>query len=225
MRTTPWPGACASTPPPADRRRRLLGLAAGLLAALLALEILGFALAGGGASVTGRPPRGDRRHWAGKVEALRARLAALAPRGAYAIVDTASNVLLVKSGDRVLHRAVVSAGSGSVLEDPSGGRRWVFDTPRGVRAVRSKVEHPVWVRPDWAFIEEGEPLPARYRDRLDPGAMGDYALGLGEGYFIHGTLYARLLGRNVTHGCVRVGDRDLATIFRTLPLGARVILF
>ena len=38
--------------------------------------------------------------------------------------------------------------------------------------------------------------------------MGDYALGIGSGYFIHGTLYKRLLGRNVSHGCVRLGDED-----------------
>jgi L,D-transpeptidase YbiS len=197
-----------------------------LLGALVGLEVVGFVLAGRGPD---RPParveRGDRRHWAGKVEALRARLAALAPRGVYAVVDTASNVLTVKQGDRVLRRAVISAGSGSVLDEPSGRRRWVFDTPRGIRVVQSKVEHPVWVRPDWAFIEEGTPLPAEYAERLDPGAMGDYAIGLGEGYFIHGTLYTRLLGRNVTHGCVRVGDRDLAAIFQALGLGSRVILF
>lgn len=212
--------------PRSDWRRRLAVAALCLLGGLLGLETLGFVVAGGGA---GGPParaeRGDRRQWAGKVEALRARLAAMAPRGVYAVVDTASNVLTVKNGERVLRRAVISAGSGSVLDEPSGGRRWVFDTPRGIRVVQSKVEHPVWVRPDWAFIEEGTPLPAEYAERLDPGAMGDYALGLGDGYFIHGTLYTRLLGRNVTHGCVRVGDRDLAAIFGALGLGSRVILF
>jgi L,D-transpeptidase YbiS len=55
--------------------------------------------------------------------------------------------------------------------------------------------------------------------------MGEYAIGLGDGYFIHGTLYTRLLGRNVTHGCVRVGDQDLKAVFHALSMGARVILF
>jgi L,D-transpeptidase YbiS len=55
--------------------------------------------------------------------------------------------------------------------------------------------------------------------------MGEYAIGLGDGYFIHGTLYTRLLGRNVTHGCVRVGDQDLKRVFQALSMGARVILF
>jgi L,D-transpeptidase YbiS len=214
------------TPPRSDWVARV-GLAGlGLLGLLVLLEIAGFLVGGRGpAAAPRRMERGDRRELAEKVETLRARLAALAPHGTYAIVDTASNVLTVRQGDRVLRRAVISAGSGSILDDPSGKRRWVFDTPRGIRVVKSKVEHPIWVRPDWAFIEEGSPLPAEYAQRLDPGAMGDYAIGLGEGYFIHGTLYTRLLGRNVTHGCVRVGDRDLAAIYRTLGLGSRVILF
>jgi len=200
-------------------------IAACAVTCLLGLELLGFIVAGrhGGGRAASRRP--DVRHAESKVRELKARLAAMAPQGTYAIVDTASNTLTLKAGERVLRTAVVSAGSGSVLDDPSGRRQWVFDTPRGVRSVQSKVEHPVWVRPDWAFIEEGEPVPARYNERLDPGAMGDYAIGLGDGYFIHGTLYARLLGRNVTHGCVRVGDRDLVAIFHALPLGSRVILF
>ncbi len=213
-------------PQRSDWRWWAAALALTALGVLAGLEILGFAIAARGTAPRGlRAEPAGARQWAGRVEVLRARLAALAPHGVYAVVDTASNVLTVRSGGRVLHRAVISAGSGSVLEDPSGERRWVFDTPRGIRSVQSKLQHPVWVRPDWAFIEEGEPIPTRYQDRLDPGAMGDYAIGMGNGYFIHGTLYARLLGRNVTHGCIRVGDQDLAAIFRALPIGSRVILF
>jgi L,D-transpeptidase YbiS len=55
--------------------------------------------------------------------------------------------------------------------------------------------------------------------------MGDYALGLGNGYFIHGTLYKRMLGRNVSHGCVRLGDEDLAHLYRNVPIGTRVFIF
>lgn len=213
--------------PPRSNWRWILTLVVGsLLACLVAVEIAGVALAG--RHPAARPARNgvaDGQELAARVAALRARLAGMAPRGVYAVVDTGRNVLTVRNGQRVLRTAVISAGSGSVLEDPAGGRQWVFDTPRGVRTVKSKVEKPVWVRPDWAFIEEGEPVPTRWSERLDPGAMGDYAIGLGDGYFIHGTLYTRLLGRNVTHGCVRVGDKDLRAVFQALPLGSRVILF
>ncbi len=75
--------------------------------------------------------------------------------------------------------------------------------------VKTKVADPVWIKPDWAFIEEGEPIPKDRADRAMPGEMGDFAIGIGDGYYMHGTLYKRLLGRNVSHGCVRLGDADI----------------
>lgn len=160
-----------------------------------------------------------------KNERLRRRLASTGPRGTYLVVDTAKNVLYMKRGDKVILTAVVSSGSGNVLEEPGGKRKWVFDTPRGEFSITSKVENPDWVRPDWAFVEEGEDIPANWRDRVESGVLGDYALGFGNGYFIHGTLYTRLLGRNVTHGCIRVADKELEQIFRTVGVGTKVYIF
>jgi len=149
----------------------------------------------------------------------------LRPKGLFLTVDTGKNRLLVREGDRVVREVVVSCGSGGVLEDPKGGRSWVFDTPRGERQVKSKAKHPTWIKPDWAFIEEGEAIPKKYDDRAEEGVLGDYALGIGNGYFLHGTLYTRLLGRNVTHGCVRIGDADLEYLYKTVPLGTKVYIF
>jgi L,D-transpeptidase YbiS len=147
------------------------------------------------------------------------------PKGLYLVIDTGKNRLTIRDGDRVVREVVVSCGSGGVLEDPKGGRTWVFDTPRGERQVKSKAKHPTWIKPDWAFIEEGEAIPKKYDDRVEEGVLGDYALGIGNGYFLHGTLYTRLLGRNVTHGCVRIGDADLEFLYKTVPLGTKVYLF
>lgn len=68
-------------------------------------------------------------------------------------------------------------------------------------------------------------IPQNQKDRIESGMLGDYALGFGNGYFIHGTLYTRLLGRNVTHGCIRVGDSDLAYLFSATPLKTKLVLF
>jgi L,D-transpeptidase YbiS len=156
---------------------------------------------------------------------LRKKMAALAPKGQYVVIDTANNRVYLRDGGRNLREMVASCGSGNVLVDPVGGRTWTFDTPRGQFQVRSKVNNPVWIKPDWAFIEEGEPIPAKGADRAERNMMGDYALGIGDGYFIHGTLYKRLLGRNVSHGCVRLGDDDLEFLFKTANLGTKVIIF
>ena len=160
-----------------------------------------------------------------KNRALKARLEELRPKGVHIVVDTAGNTLLIKNGDKVVRKAAVSSGSGNILADPSGERTWVFDTPRGEFTIKSKARNPNWIKPDWAFIEEEEPIPTNYEDRAEPGVLGDYALGFGSGYFLHGTLYTRLLGRNVTHGCVRIGDADLKALYETVPVGARIYLF
>lgn len=147
------------------------------------------------------------------------------PQGVYIIIDTGKNLLTLKKGDKVLREAVVSSGSGNVLEDPNGQRSWVFDTPRGVFAVKALIRDPYWVKPDWAFIEEDKPVPKRLDERIEGGVLGQYALSFGNGFFVHGTLYTRMLGRNVTHGCVRVGDADLEAVFRSSSVGTKIFIF
>ncbi|NTV14812.1 MAG: L,D-transpeptidase [Desulfobulbaceae bacterium] len=149
----------------------------------------------------------------------------MAPKGFYVVINTAGNRVVLHNGDKTEAEMIASCGSGNVLEDPKGGRRWTFDTPRGVFSVKTKVADPVWIKPDWAFIEEGEPIPKDRSLRAEPGMMGDYAIGIGDGYYLHGTLYSRLLGRNVSHGCVRLGDADIDKLFHTLSKGDRVYIF
>lgn len=156
---------------------------------------------------------------------LKARLKAFEPKGIYVVIDTGANELYLKKNGEVVRRCIVSSGSGNVLEDTKVGKKWVFDTPRGEYEVKSKAVQPNWIKPDWAFVEEGEAAPKSYKDRVEEGVLGDYALGFGNGYFIHGTLYTRMLGRNVTHGCVRMGDEDLEAVFRTAPMGTKIYIF
>jgi lipoprotein-anchoring transpeptidase ErfK/SrfK len=156
---------------------------------------------------------------------LRRKLQALAPKGTHVVVDSARNVLYLRKGDEVILQAVISCGSGSILEEPGGERKWIFDTPRGEFQVKSKIVDPTWVKPDWAFIEEGKDVPKNPGERLEAGVLGDYALGFGEGYFIHGTLYTRLLGRSVTHGCIRVGDKDLKALYQAASIGTKIYVY
>ncbi len=160
-----------------------------------------------------------------KNKSLKKRIARLAPTGVYIVIDTANNILYLKHGTRVLRQATVSCGSGNILEEPGGTRKWVFDTPHGVFEVDSRIKYPSWRKPDWAFIEEGEKIPKNIEDRIELGVLGDYALGFGDGYFIHGTLYTRLLGKNITHGCIRVGDEDLKAVYMASSIGTRVFVF
>jgi L,D-transpeptidase YbiS len=156
---------------------------------------------------------------------LRNRLAAAAPKGIYIVVDRTNNKLRLVRDGRVELDATCSAGSGSILSDSTGERTWVFDTPRGEFTVRHKTKNPVWRKPDWAFVEEGEPIPEDPGERIEYGTLGEYALYLGDGYMIHGTLYERLLGRNVTHGCIRLGREDLRRVNAEAPVGTPVFIY
>ncbi|KPK81329.1 MAG: hypothetical protein AMS25_07085 [Gemmatimonas sp. SM23_52] len=157
---------------------------------------------------------------------LRAALLRKAPKGKYIVIDRTNNRLYLRQNDRVLLEAVASAGSGSILREKGGRKRtWVFDTPQGVFRVLAKTREPVWKRPDWAFIEEGKPIPTDIAERFQYGTLGEYALYFGDGYMIHGTLYERLLGRSVTHGCIRLGRNDLRTLFRTVSIGTPIYIY
>ena len=225
----------SSGPPPGAPRAAAWVVARTAL--LVFLVLLGLALAGFAAllgagyylsrSATGPAPAVFENPDALRAENLKIgkKIDKLRPKGLFLVVDTGKNRLSVHDGGRAVREVVVSCGSGGVLDDPKGGRSWVFDTPRGERQIKSKVKHPTWIKPDWAFIEEGEAIPKNSNDRAEEGVMGDYALGIGNGYFLHGTLYTRLLGRNVTHGCVRIGDADLEYLYKNVPLGTKVYLF
>ncbi|MGA9750555.1 MAG: L,D-transpeptidase [Acidobacteriota bacterium] len=150
------------------------------------------------------------------------------PKGIFVVVDHVRNHLYLRDGDKVILDALCSAGAGTLLTDPKSDRHWVFDTPVGRFFVRGKRKDPTWTAPDWDYIESGEPFPRNYADRVQEGMLGEYALDLGggpSGYMIHGTLYTRLLGRNVSHGCVRVGRDDLRIIWQKVPVGATVFMY
>jgi L,D-transpeptidase YbiS len=157
-----------------------------------------------------------------------AELAKLAPQGAYIVVDQTQNRLYLKKDGQTILEATCSAGSGYVLqENPNSkkNRQWVFDTPRGLYHVKKRVEKPVWNKPVWAFVEEGRKVPANPEDRVEYGTLGEYALHLGDGYMIHGTLYERLLGRSVTHGCIRLGRDDLRRVWAETRIGTPVYIY
>jgi L,D-transpeptidase ErfK/SrfK len=154
------------------------------------------------------------------------RLKTAAPRDVYIVIDQTNNRIYLKKDNQTLLEGVCSAGSGMVLKESTGKKReWVFDTPRGQFEVQTRIQRPVWRKPDWAFVEDGEPIPKNNADRLESGSLGEYALYFGRGFMIHGTLYERLLGRAVSHGCVRVGKEDLRKVWANTKIGTRIYIY
>jgi lipoprotein-anchoring transpeptidase ErfK/SrfK len=67
--------------------------------------------------------------------------------------------------------------------------------------------------------------PVGTRHRSIQGELGHYRLKLGNGYQLHGTPYAKSIGSSVTHGCVRMGDDDIAWLYAHVPVGTTVYLY
>ncbi len=143
----------------------------------------------------------------------------------YIVIDTAANKLYLREGERLILEATASTGSGRMLEE-TGGRKWIFNTPKGMFSILDKVKDPVWYKPDWAFVEDNLPIPPPdSTERVVRGMLGKYGLDLGGGYKIHGTPYRRLLGRSVSHGCVRLGDDDIERLYNMVNVGTKVYIY
>ena len=161
-----------------------------------------------------------------KVNKLEKIYSKFSSRQPYLIVNTSDNIFNLYNNGKLVREGLCSTGS-FVLLDAGDENKWMFETPKGMLRIQGKTTSPVWRKPDWAFIEEGLPVP-KHQDsyeRYEYGVLGDYALSIGNGYLIHGTLYKRLLGMPVTHGCVRLGDADLEQVYKTLEIGSKVYIF
>lgn len=217
------------------------------------------------------------------------------------LVSTAENKVYVRRDRKVIFEAVCSTGKGTTLVD--NGRTMVFSTPIGKFRIVSKEEHPLWVPPDWHYVEEarktgmrvvrlnagdsidattgnataparetgvwkwlgseaavpaapvlkvkgntvveirdgverelpaGEMIragntlvipPVGVKQRQFDKVLGSYRLNLGDGYALHGTQQTTQLGRSVSHGCVRLGDADIAALYAMASVGDEVVIY
>jgi len=161
-----------------------------------------------------------------EIQGLRRKLNRYVKGSLHIVIDAKTNKLYLKKGFKLLWQADCSVGRGGMLVDKKSGQRWDFVTPRGEFRVIGKATNPAWRKPDWAYVETGEPIPAPDDpQRLVQGELGAYVFNLGDGYLIHGTKDERVLGGPASHGCVRLGADDLKKLYETVPTGTRVFIF
>lgn len=95
-----------------------------------------------------------------------------------------------------------------------------FETPVGIFPIKAKIPVDDWIRPDWYFVEEGEPIPKRWEDRRVPGFFR-YKLVFDGTRYIH---YAEATGGRLTHGCLGLDWHDAEAVFHTLQVGSHCII-
>jgi lipoprotein-anchoring transpeptidase ErfK/SrfK len=200
----------------------------------------------------------------------------------YIVVSISDHRLWYKRGDQILFTTQVATGSGKVLAK-GGGNKWKFETPRGRLVVESKETDPIWVPPDWHYVEmakkkkgfgvvhlvrgqaikladgsaitvEGNEVVRKTPDGLiDPfdvaegreivanknivippfgttqrkysGVLGTNRLNMGDGYALHGTDVPSSIGTSVSHGCVRLRNEDIETLYQMVPVGTPVYIY
>jgi hypothetical protein len=161
-----------------------------------------------------------------EITLLERKLTSYIPTQTYLVVNTVDNEFFLYRNRRLIREGYCSSGSYTLLRTKDGEKEWIFKTPRGRFTIQGKITHPVWRRPDWAFVEEGLPIPGPGDpSRYEYGVLGDYAMSIGDGYLIHGTLYKRQLGMPVTHGCIRLNDDDLEAVYSALSIGSKVYIY
>jgi len=158
-----------------------------------------------------------------RAEGIRVRSQALA-RGGYAVVvDLDENRLYFAKGRRVLWSAPVGTGTGLRMEGERGA--WDFHTPNGAYHVAYKAREPDWIAPDWYFLEHDLPIPGQNdpKRRFTRG-LGAAAVYIGQGLAIHGTDKPELLGRRVSHGCIRLSDANALRLYHDVQVGTEVVI-
>ncbi|MCM8812347.1 MAG: L,D-transpeptidase family protein [Candidatus Omnitrophica bacterium] len=117
------------------------------------------------------------------------------------VIDKSKNRLTLKSADQVIKIYPVATGE-------NGG------TPAGEFTITSRLENPVWFR-------KGEPIAPD-----DPrNALGTRWLGFNyPQYGIHGTIRPDLIGQQVSHGCVRMRNKDVEELYVLVPEGTKVTI-
>ena len=149
--------------------------------------------------------------------------------GRYVIVHLAENRVFVVEGTEAIWSAPAGTGTGFRLQGQ--GHRWKFDTPKGLFKVRRKEKDPLWIPPDWYYVEKGIRIPPVESRPGLPGVMGTTAVYLGDGLAIHGTNNPAILlspdpeKRRVSHGCIRLTNEAARELYHLIDVGTPVLIY
>lgn len=110
------------------------------------------------------------------------------------------------------HRLVVHKGDKVVADDPIGVGTSSTPTPGGKYYIKELLKPP---NPNGAYGPYAYGLSG-FSNVLNDFAGGDGVIGL------HGTNDPSTIGRDVSHGCIRLNNDDIRALVAMLPLGTPV---
>jgi lipoprotein-anchoring transpeptidase ErfK/SrfK len=150
---------------------------------------------------------------------------ALAPaRASGALVGVsepyAPGTIIVRTSERQLYLMVAP---GEAIRYPVGvgraGMQW-----SGSSTIDAKYVEPAWAPPP-EIRQENPKLPLVIPGGSPHNPMGVAAMTLaGTDYAIHGTNQPSLIGRFVSHGCIRMLNEDVTDLFGRVGVGTPVVV-
>lgn len=86
---------------------------------------------------------------------------------------------------------------------------------------------PYAVREGREILADGRMVipPLGTNQRRYSGVLGAFRLYMGDGYGIHGTDVPTSIGTQASHGCVRVRNEDIETLFQIVRVGTPVFIY
>lgn len=143
-----------------------------------------------------------------------------APRDVVNFSGFAPGTIVVKTSERHLYFVIDPYRA---LRFPVGvgkaGKTWT-----GVARVEGKYVRPAWSPPD-EIRRENPSLPEVIPGGAKNNPMGEAALTLRGGeYAIHGTNRPESIGGFVSHGCIRMHNRDIRALYQMVQVGTPVIV-
>ena len=112
---------------------------------------------------------------------------------------------------------------GDVMSFPIASGKSGWETPQAATVVTLKRKNPIWTPPP-RIREENPDLP----DFIPAGPdnpLGGYAISLGiSGIMIHGTTSPNSIGKQASHGCIRMYSEHIEKLFEAVAKGTPVLI-
>jgi len=108
-----------------------------------------------------------------------------------------------------------------------GGSKILVDGSNVVTRYLDGREEPFEVKEGHEIVANGNLIvpPFGTNQRKYVGTLGVNRLYLGDGYGLHGTDEPWSIGHSASHGCVRLRNEDIETLYRMVPIGTTVYIY
>ncbi|NPA58803.1 MAG: L,D-transpeptidase family protein [Aquificae bacterium] len=131
--------------------------------------------------------------------------------------------IYINLSEKRLYYPVIYDGDPYVITFPVGIGKDNTKSPIGEFKITQKKRNPEWVVPK-SIREEDPSLPPVVPPGPD-NPLGVRAMRLGHTeYLLHGTSKKFGIGMEVSHGCIRMYNRDVERLFEIVPKGTKVVI-